>query len=123
MNINDFILAGKLTGSGGGGGGSSLPSVTSADAGKVLAVNASGEWAAEQKIAYINRSDSDVLDKTWNEINTLMRNGVICYIRQIGEDVISCDIILVCSTLGLFVTTAVGEAYVADNADAYPVLD
>ncbi len=34
-------------------GGSSLPSVTSADAGKVLAVNDSGEWAAEQKIFHL----------------------------------------------------------------------
>lgn len=34
------------------GAGSDLPVVTSADAGKVLAVNASGEWAAEKWAEY-----------------------------------------------------------------------
>ena len=35
------------------GGGSDLPVVTEADAGKVLAVNASGEWAAESPYDFI----------------------------------------------------------------------
>ena len=51
----DKIL--EILESGGGGGGSSLPEVTSADEGKVLAVNASGEWAATMPNDFIVRVD------------------------------------------------------------------
>ena len=57
MDIIDIAMAKKLAG--GGGGGSSLPSVTSADEGKVLAVNASGEWAATMPNDFIVRVDTN----------------------------------------------------------------
>lgn len=46
-------------------GGSSLPAVTSSDAGKVLAVNGSGEWAAEQYAGYdiVIKVDDSKLDE------------------------------------------------------------
>lgn len=66
-----------------GGGGSSLPSVTSSDNGKVLAVK-DGAWAADSNLfivtitvdsQYINRAD-----KTFAEITAAMESGkdVVC---------------------------------------------
>lgn len=78
MDIVDIAIAKKLAG--GGGGGSSLPSVTSADAGKVLAVNGSGEWAAEEKIVFISATTEDnveTLNKTAQELYDLMSSGAI----------------------------------------------
>lgn len=65
------------------GGGSSLPSVTSADAGKVLAVNNSGVWGAQEPIGkkFIvtltpNALDySGTMDKTVAEINAAYEAG------------------------------------------------
>lgn len=50
----------------GTGGGADLPVVTEADAGKVLAVNASGEWAATEKILVINCTNFDGSEPTLN---------------------------------------------------------
>ena len=103
------------------GGGSELPEVTSADEGKVLAVNASGEWAAAQKIAYINRNESDVLDKTWSEINTLMRSDCLCIIKSVSDNYVYIGRIVSCNQSFLSVATY-DDTYVADSADDYPIL-
>lgn len=67
----------KITEVAEGGGGGSLPSVTSADAGKLLAVNDSGEWAAEQKIFYlIYNEDENTFNLTPEQAFELLRTGV-----------------------------------------------
>lgn len=73
-DINAMINFLQLNGS---GGGSSLPSVTSADEGKVLAVNASGEWAAEVKnnVIYFTVDENTTLNATWQEIHDYLING------------------------------------------------
>lgn len=59
------------------GGGSGLPSVTSADEGKVLAVNSSGEWAAEQKIFYLIYDEGEnTFNLTPEQAFELFRTGV-----------------------------------------------
>ena len=61
-------------------GGSDLPSVTEADAGKVLAVNASGEWAAENKLVQlIIDPDTSYSNLTVREVIQAFIDGSIVY--------------------------------------------
>lgn len=63
---------------GGGGGGAALPEVTSADAGKVLAVNNSGEWGAVSKIfnLYFDE-DTETYNLTPEQAYQLFYDGAI----------------------------------------------
>lgn len=58
---------------GNGGGGSSLPSVTSSDNGKVLAVK-DGAWAADSNLLLVGRTGSS-LDYTYAEIKAAIDAG------------------------------------------------
>ena len=58
------------------GAGSDLPVVTEADAGKVLAVNASGEWAAEDKSGKITFDDG-VLSLTPNQLIAIISSKIL----------------------------------------------
>lgn len=78
MDLIDIAIAKSM--SGGGGGGSSLPSVTSADAGKVLAVNDSGEWAADNKLVQLKVDpDTFLTNLTVREIIQAFIDGAIVY--------------------------------------------
>ena len=63
------------------GAGSDLPVVTEADAGKVLAVNGSGEWAAEFPFYEITCTTEDglnfYLNKSYNDVIDAVENGKI----------------------------------------------
>ena len=56
------------------GAGSDLPIVTEADAGKVLAVNASGEWAADYKTVYFSTPAGNI---SYNIAKNFLTKGII----------------------------------------------
>ena len=69
----------------GTGGGADLPVVTEADAGKVLAVNASGEWAAESPYVIVTATFSEdvwTLDKTAGEIKAIIESRKMPVLRD-----------------------------------------
>lgn len=77
MNTGETIALIKAFGN--GGGGSSLPSVTSSDNGKVLAVK-DGAWAAQQKKFIVTLTPtspdfSGTMDKTVAEITAAYNAG------------------------------------------------
>ena len=122
-------------------GGISLPEVTTADNGKVLGV-VEGEW---NKMAAGTNSDCNcvmvvhstwveqtpgqgyyVLDKTWNEIDTALRNGQI--VNIIYEDPDTGDILsYLCNGSGsntelqrYGIQTYSGGEYTCQSADDFP---
>lgn len=76
MNTGETIALIKAFGN--GGGGSSLPAVTSADNGKVLAVQ-DGAWAAASNLFLVTVSRNDqyvyIADKTFSEITSAIQSG------------------------------------------------
>lgn len=99
-----------------------LPDVTEADAGKVLAVNDSGVWVAQNPSSgggVLVVTDTDgTLDKTWTEIHDAMLSGG----AVIQHDETEADAVLrarVCK--GTYdVSSADGIFYSASSASGYP---
>lgn len=106
-------------------GGSALPEVTSADEGKVLAVNDSGEWAAEN--IFFKTTDNDgTLDKTAGEIDSALRAGKYVFITYATESVITNNPVFECEIEnGAYFIRALGNnttlLYTAASVDGYPV--
>ena len=108
MTLKDVLVAGKMAGNGGGGGGANSMAVTYSLNGMVA-----------------------TLDKTWNEINTAFRTGVLAYFVNIESD----SFLSVGYFVGIFNDGAVynitvdflnGDApleFWTDSADGYPVHD
>lgn len=110
------------------GGGSDLPEVTSADAGKVLAVNASGEWAAESVYFRINDNEG-VLDKTADEIDSALRAGkyvfIVCVLSDSSvfhQPVVECQIDESGYSIFSLASASTPLLYVAVSANDYPIL-
>lgn len=120
MNINDFILAGKTRS---GGGGSDLPEVTSADEGKVLAVNNSGEWAAENKILIV--IEDEALNKTWNEIYSALNNFELVLVFSVAENNATCALVVSAIYDGEQYSVYIQDEtmFIAATANDYPVRD
>ena len=65
------------------GGGSSLPSVTSSDNGKVLAVK-NGAWAADSNLLVVTANGTSSVDKTYAEIVAAYEAGKSVYLVNSG---------------------------------------
>ena len=85
----DKIL--EILESGGGGGGSSLPEVTSSDEGKVLAVNASGEWTAELKAIYFSSPTGNI---SYNIAKDYLTKGIIVICGNLIDNPTSIGLLL-----------------------------
>ena len=72
MNTGETIALIKAFGN--GGGGSSLPSVTSADNGKVLTVE-DGAWAADSNQFIVTKGSGNTADKTLDEVKAAVAAG------------------------------------------------
>lgn len=74
-----------------GGGGGSLPSVTSSDNGKVLAVK-DGAWAADSNLFVVTANGTLSVDKTYAEIVAAYEAGESVYLVNSGETYILSDV-------------------------------
>lgn len=113
-------LLDKIAKNGGGGGGSDLPEVTSADEGKVLAVNASGEWAAENRSKhYIDTAGT--LNCTFNQLKADVENGYVPYISNESTNLVygGLNTLDTAADYEAFFNVAEGTqaCYFAENAD------
>ena len=109
------------------GGGSELPDVTSADEGKVLAVNASGEWAAGSAFIHVPFTDDiPTLSLTWKQIWDAISAGKIVAISNVieGEDFSEAAINFICAVdveEGSYnVHTVSGTDFTTNSENGYP---
>lgn len=113
-----------------GVGGSDLPVVTSADEGKVLAVNASGEWVATMPSGMVingTLTESDItMDKTAGEIYQALTNGIVPLLYLDAGADIFLPIVGATLAVGVYTFTFVQEnttlSFSANSADDYPVV-
>lgn len=109
------------------GGGSSLPSVTSADAGKVLAVDNSGVWGAQTPasgggVLVVTETDG-TLDKTWQEIH-----DVDFAVIKVGEstlpvyEVVKSGVTYLVNSMKYQSGTFILMSYSAPSASGYPMV-
>ena len=116
----DYTNAGQS----GGGSGGGLPEVTSADAGKVLAVDNSGVWVAQTPASgggvLVVHDVEGTLDKTWQEIHdAMLSGGAVVQTNETGVYiVIDADV-----GKGTYhvACAGIGE-YAASSASGYPAL-
>lgn len=78
MNTGETIALIKAFGN--GGGGSSLPSVTSYDNGKVLAVK-DGAWAADSNLFIVTKVSGNTADKTLDEVKAAVAAGMTVMLK------------------------------------------
>ena len=124
-NTNPNVLRGVLENN-----NSSLPSITADDNGKVLTV-VNGAWdKAQPSGSFIINATNDgetgahVLDKTWNEINTVFGNGVICIILEQRTDGFIQEFVAQTMTIEeeeiFTIATFSGTNYSTNSAEGYP---
>lgn len=85
-----------------------LPKVAAADAGKVLAVNASGKWAAENKILIVTDTEGGG-NFTFNDLLSALNAGIVVYYIHTWEDGAAASVLIGLNYDGEFYTATFGD--------------